>query len=53
VLHESLLFVLENLIKVAIGHLILQLELLDLRGQGISLALDLADGALDVTALVC
>ena len=53
VLHESLLLVLEDLIKVAIGHLILELELLDLRGQGVSLALDLADGALDVAALVC
>jgi hypothetical protein len=53
VLHESLLLVLEDLIKVAIGHLILELELLDLRSQGVSLALDLADGALDVAALVC
>ena len=53
VLHQGLLLLLEDFIKVAIGHLILQLELLDLRGQGVSLALDLADGTLDVAALVC
>ena len=53
VLHQGLLLLFEDFIKVTIGHLILQLELLDLRGQGVSLALDLADGTLDVAALVC
>jgi hypothetical protein len=52
-LHQGLLLLFEDFIKVTIGHLILQLELLDLRGQGVSLALDLADGTLDVAALVC
>ena len=53
VLHQGLLLLFEDFIKVTIGHLILQLELLDLRGQGVSLTLDLADGTLDVAALVC
>ena len=53
VLDESLLLVFEDFIKVTIGHLILELKLLDLRGQGVSLALDLADSTLDVAALVC
>ena len=52
VLHQSLLLVLEHLLKVPISHLILELELLYLRCESEPLILDLVDCALDVSALI-
>jgi hypothetical protein len=52
VLHECLLLALENLVEVAIGHLVLELELLDLRAKCGALILHLVDCALNVTALI-
>jgi hypothetical protein len=52
VLHEGLLLYLEDLLEVAVGHLVLELELLDLRGEGETLILDFVDCALNVAALV-
>ena len=52
VLDQSLLLDLKHFVQVTIGHLILELELLDLRGQGVTLLLNLINGALDVAALV-
>jgi hypothetical protein len=52
VLDEGLFLGLEDLVEVTVSHFIFQLKLLDLRGKGVSLVLNLVDGAFDVTTLI-
>jgi hypothetical protein len=52
VLDKGLFLGFEDFVEVAVSHFIFQLKLLDLRGKGVSLVLNLVDGALDVTTLI-
>ena len=52
VLDEGLFLGFEDFVEVTVSHFIFQLKLLDLRGKGVSLVLNLVDGALDVTTLI-